>query len=49
MTIDDKYAIAGDKQTKPADAKEGFEVNPIAYWQSEEGKKKAKELGVEVG
>ena len=46
---DDKYAIAGDKQTKPADAKEGFEVNPITYWQSEEGKKKAEELGVEVG
>ena len=46
---DDKYAIAGDKQTKPADAKEGYEVNVMQYWQSEEGKKKAKELGVEVG
>lgn len=46
---DDKYSIAGDKQTKPTDAKEGYEVNVMQYWQSEEGKKKAKELGVEVG
>jgi hypothetical protein len=46
---DDKYEIQSNNQTKPADAKGGFEVNPITYWQSEEGKKKAKELGVEVG
>ena len=46
---DDKYEIQSNNQTKPADAKEGFEVNPITYWQSEEGKKKAEELGVEVG
>ena len=46
---DDKYEIQADKQYKPADAKEGNEVSPLAYWQSEEGKKKAKELGVEVG
>lgn len=46
---DDKYAIAEDKQTKPADAKEGYEVNVMQYWQSEEGKKKAEELGVEAG
>ena len=46
---DDKYEIQSNNQTKPADAKGGFEVNPITYWQSEEGKKKAEELGVEVG
>ena len=47
---DDKYKIQGDKQYKPDDAKTGgYEVNPITYWQSEEGKKKAEELGVEVG
>ena len=46
---DDKYEIQADKQFKPADAKEGVEISPITYWQSEEGKKKAKELGVEVG
>jgi len=46
---DDKYEIQSNKQFKPADAKEGFEVSPITYWQSEEGKKKAEELGVKVG
>lgn len=45
----DKYEIQSDKQFKPADAREGVEVNVISYWQSKEGQEKAKELGVEVG
>ena len=45
----DKYEIQSDKQFKPADAREGVEVNVMSYWQSKEGREKAKELGVEVG
>lgn len=45
----DKYEIQSDKQFKPADAREGVEVNVMSYWQSKEGQEKAKELGVEVG
>ena len=47
---DDKYKIQAAKQYKPANAKtDDYEVNVMQYWQSEEGKKKAKELGVDVG
>ena len=45
----DKYEIQSDKQFKPADAREGVEVNVMSYWQSKEGREKAKELGVKVG
>lgn len=44
----DKYEIQSDKQFKPADAREGVEVNVMSYWQSKEGREKAKELGVKV-
>ena len=45
----DKYEIQSDKQFKPANAREGVEVNVMSYWQSKEGREKAKELGVKVG
>ena len=47
---DNKYKIQAAKQYKPANAKtDDYEVNVMTYWQSEEGQKKAEELGVDVG
>jgi len=44
------FEVAADKQYKPTDVKEkDFQVNVMSYWQSEEGRNKAKELGLEVG
>ena len=42
----DEYEIQSDKQFKPADAREGVEVNVMSYWQSKEGQAKGQELGV---